>query len=480
MSDSKIIWKLNDLCSKLSQDYKIIGNAEAEVTGLELNSKEVKPGYAFFCIVGFEADGHKFADNAVENGATCLFVEHELENIDVPQVIVKNTRDVMAEVADIFYGCPTEKFNVVGITGTNGKTTITNIISHVLTTCNRHCGLVGTNGIKIDGVETDSEDFKFVGRTTPEAFQLQKIMYEFKQRGINNIVMEVSSHAIEQNRIKGIRFGVTAFTNLTQDHLDYHKTMENYFEAKAKLFSKEYPAKRVICIDDEWGQKLYKQAYMNGEDVISVGLNKDALFNLDKVVVNFPLIGRFNQQNMLVAYGICRQLGFDHDEIVNALETMPVVEGRMQLVEVGEKKPKVFVDYCHTPDALQKAIETLKNDCNGKVFVVVGCGGDRDKDKRPKMGKIAVEASDYAIITSDNPRREKPEDIIDDIVAGIKAYKNYEVEVDRASAIEKAIKMAEAQDFVLLAGKGHEKYQEIGTKKHHFDDVEVALSALNN
>ena len=219
---------------------------------------------------------------------------------------------------------------------------------------------------------------------------------------------------------------------------------------------------------------------MNGEDAISVGLNKDALFNLDKVVVNFPLIGRFNQQNMLVAYGICRQLGFDHDEIVNALETMPVVEGRMQLVEVGEKKPKVFVDYCHTPDALQKAIETLKNDCNGKVFVVVGCGGDRDKDKRPKMGKIAVEASDYAIITSDNPRREKPEDIIDDIVAGIKAYKNYEVEVDRASAIEKAIKMAEAQDFVLLAGKGHEKYQEIGTKKHHFDDVEVALSALNN
>ncbi len=242
---------MKDLCSKISHDYKIIGNAEAEVTGLELNSKEVQDGFAFFCIRGAQTDGHKFAASALENGASCLFVEHELDNVDAPQVIVPNSREAMVEIAVAFYGDVTTQLNVIGITGTNGKTTITNIVSHILTACKRHCGIIGTNGIKIDNIEADSDDFKFVGRTTPEAFQLQKMMYEFKKRGINKIVMEVSSHALELNRTKGINFCVTAFTNLTQDHLDFHKTMENYFNAKAKLFSNEYPAKRVICIDDE-------------------------------------------------------------------------------------------------------------------------------------------------------------------------------------------------------------------------------------
>lgn len=435
---------------------------------------------AFFCIKGEHADGHKFAASAIENGASCLFVEHELENINVPQVIVPNARAAMVEIAVAFYGDISSQLNVIGITGTNGKTTITNIVSHVLTAHKRHCGIIGTNGIKIDNVEADPKDFKFVGRTTPEAFQLQHMLYEFKKQGINNIVMEVSSHALDLNRAKGIKFCVTAFTNLTQDHLDFHKTMENYFEAKAKLFSNEYPAKRVICIDDEYGKNLYKQAYQKGEDAISVGFSDDALFNLNNVQVDFPLVGRFNKQNMLVAYGICRQLGFSHEQIVKALETMPVVDGRMQLVDAGEDKPKVFVDYCHTPDALQKAIETLKAECSGKVIVVFGCGGDRDKDKRPKMGKIAVEISDFAIVTSDNPRSEHPGDIINDIVEGMKGFNNYEIEPDRAAAIGKAIKKAEAQDFVLLAGKGHEKYQEINGEVHHFNDVEVAFESLNS
>lgn len=218
----------------------------------------------------------------------------------------------------------------------------------------------------------------------------------------------------------------------------------------------------------------------SGEDYITVGFNDDALFNLNNVEVNFPLVGRFNKQNMLIAYGICRQLGLTHDEIVKALETMSSVDGRMQLVSKNISKPKVLVDYCHTPDALQKAIETLKDECDGKLITVIGCGGDRDKDKRPKMGKIAAELSDFVFVTSDNPRSENPQDIIDDIVAGMNGFDNFKVEVDRASAIKKSIEMAYANDFVLLAGKGHEKYQEVNGEKHHFDDVEEALKALGN
>lgn len=219
---------------------------------------------------------------------------------------------------------------------------------------------------------------------------------------------------------------------------------------------------------------------INGDDYITVGFNDDALFKLRNVEVDFPLLGRFNKQNMLIAYGICRQFGFSHDDIVKALETMSSVDGRMQLVSKNISKPKVLVDYCHTPDALQKAIETLKDECKGKMITVVGCGGDRDKDKRPKMGKIAAELSDFVVVTSDNPRSEKPEDIINDIVSGMSEFDNYEVQVDRAIAIKKAIKMATAGDYVLLAGKGHEKYQEVNGEKHHFDDVEVAFESLNS
>ena len=219
---------------------------------------------------------------------------------------------------------------------------------------------------------------------------------------------------------------------------------------------------------------------LNSDDYITVGFNDDALFKLRNVKVDFPLMGRFNKQNMLVAYGICRQLGFAHEDIVKALETMSSVDGRMQLVSKNISKPKVLVDYCHTPDALQKAIEALSDECSGKLIVVFGCGGDRDKDKRPKMGKIAVELSDFVIVTSDNPRNEKPEDIIKDIVSGMNEYNNYEVVVDRAEAIRKAINMASSNDYVLLAGKGHEKYQEVNGEKHHFDDVEIAKNALNN
>lgn len=217
---------------------------------------------------------------------------------------------------------------------------------------------------------------------------------------------------------------------------------------------------------------------LQGDDYITVGFNDDALFKLRNVEVNFPLLGRFNKQNMLVAYGICRQLGFAHEDIIKALETMSSVDGRMQLVSKNISKPKVLVDYCHTPDALQKAIEALRDECSGRLITVVGCGGDRDKDKRPKMGKIAAEFSDFVIVTSDNPRSEKPEDIIDDIVAGMEDFDNYEVVVDRAEAIKTSINKASSNDYVLLAGKGHEKYQEVNGEKHHFDDVEIAKNAL--
>ena len=286
--------------------------------------------------------------------------------------------------------------------------------------------------------------------------------------------MEVSSHALDQDRAKGINFSVTAFTNLSQDHFDYHKDMNDYFEAKAKLFSSDYPAKRVICIDDEWGKKL-AESCKSKDDVLTVGLNEEADLNLNNTNVDFPLIGNFNKQNMLVAYGICKSLGLADEKIVKALETMPSVEGRMQVVS---EKPKVIVDYSHTPDALEKAILTCKETCKGRLITLFGCGGDRDKDKRPKMGKIASENSDVVVVTSDNPRSEDPQAIIDDIMNGINDSSEVYCEVDRGAAIKKAIELAAADDYVLLAGKGHEKYQVIGDKEIHFDDREEALKHL--
>lgn len=473
-------WNIQNLCSEANCDCKILGDKDVRVSGLQINSSDVLPGDAFFCTVGLKTDGHKFAKDAVERGASVLFVEHEIANLDVCQVVVENTRSVMPNIAKTFYGNPTDKMKIVGITGTNGKTTASNIVAHVLLDNNIHNGLVGTVGIKIDGSIADNSKFRFAGRTTPEAFQLQRIMYEFLNMGIKNVIMEVSSHAISQGRIDGISFEVTAFTNLTQDHLDFHKTMEDYFQAKAQLFTEKFVSKRVVCIDDNWGIKIYNKVKNAGDDVISVGLHKDADYNLDNVKSKFKLIGKFNKQNMLVAFGICKQLGINEDKIISALNTMPEVEGRMQAVNVRNNKFKIFVDYCHTPDALENVLLTLKEECRSRLITVFGCGGDRDKDKRPKMGKISAENSDYVIVTSDNPRTENPELIIEDIVAGMNNFDNYEKQIDRKMAIQSAIKLAKEDDVVLIAGKGHEKYQEINGEKIDFDDVKIAEEALNS
>lgn len=439
------------LLSKLVEniDVEVVGN-DVEVLGIENDNRKVKPGFAFFCIVGYVTDGHKFADGAINLGASVLFVEHKLD-LDITQVVCKNTREIMGLVSAKFYDYPSERMNVVGVTGTNGKTTITHILQHVL---GNSC-VIGTNGIEVNGEKID-----YNGRTTPESFQLQKL---FSELNVDNVLMEVSSHALCLDRVTGTKFKVTAFVNLTQDHLDYHKTMQDYFEAKATLFSKKYPAKRVICIDDKWGQELARRC----PDAITVGFNKEADYNPGNVKVDFPLIGKFNIQNMLVAYGICKALGVKNIE--EKLASTPYVEGRMQ--KVGN----CVVDYAHTPDALEKAINTLKEITKGRVITVFGCGGDRDKEKRPKMGKIASEYSDYTIVTSDNPRSEDPQEIINQIV---EPMNNYKVVIDRREAIAKAINMANKEDMILVAGKGHEKTQTIGDKVIPFDDVEVIKSEI--
>lgn len=446
---------------------------------IHINSADVKPGDAFFAIKGYITDGHKFVNDADKRGAEAIYVEHYVDNVDInKQIVVKDTRRELAIVSSQHYNCPSEKMNIVGITGTNGKTTITNICNHVLMSNGLSSAVIGTIGVSINGKIQDNDRYEYAGRTTPESFQLQKMFSNMVEDDVKNCFMEVSSHALYLYRTLATKFKVTAFTNLTQDHLDFHKTMDNYFEAKALLFGPDYPSKRVICIDDKAGTELARRCKNNGDNVITCGLCSNADLNPETVNVNFPLIGKFNTQNMLIAYGICKQLGLKDKQIVSGLESMNNVPGRMELV--GRELsgiPKVVVDYAHTPDALHNCLNALKDEVSGKIYCVFGCGGDRDKAKRPIMGKIASELADYCYVTSDNPRSEDPQSILDDIVKGI-CDDNFTVICDRAKAIKQAIEDATENDLVLIAGKGHEKTQTIGNTVIDFDDCQVALEIL--
>ena len=353
-------------------------------------------------------------------------------------------------------------------------------------------GLIGTVGIEIEGQHRPSS------HTTPESPDLQKLFAMMRDEGCGVVSMEVSSHALDLERTWATKFAVTAFTNLTQDHLDYHKTFEAYFSAKARLFSKDYPAKRVINIDSAWGKELLKRTSANEDVIVTTGFDPSAQIHPVEVeygaaqtrvelsvrgtnyTVTYPLVGRFNVENVMTAFGVALQLGYAPTAIVEALRDVPAVPGRLQRVSVeNDGGISVYVDYAHTPDALEKAIASVSAlESEGKTIVVFGCGGDRDSGKRPIMGKAAL-AADYAVVTSDNPRTEDPQAIIEDIVAGMsEGSDHYEVVADRHEAIARAIALAQPGDAVLIAGKGHEDYQIIGTEKHHFDDREVAAEEL--
>ena len=476
-------------------DCTIIGNPDEPISGIAYRSDAVHPGDAFCCIVGLKADGHSFAQDAIDRGARVLIVERKVylaDATDVTEVVVKDSRKAMARLASRFYGNPSEAFSLVGVTGTNGKTTTTFLVNHIAQVLGNKTGLIGTVGIEIDGEHRPSS------HTTPESPDLQKIFAMIRDEGCGVVSMEVSSHALDLERTWATKFAVTAFTNLTQDHLDYHKTFEAYFAAKARLFSKDYPAKRVINIDSTWGKELLKRSSANEDIIITTGFDPSAQIHpIDveygaastrvvlsvrgsQMEVTYPLVGRFNVENVMTAFGAALQLGYSASAIVEALRDVPAVPGRLQrVVAEHDGGISIYVDYAHTPDALEKAIASVSAlETEGKTIVVFGCGGDRDSGKRPIMGRAAL-AADYAVVTSDNPRTEDPNAIIEDIVAGMgEGTDHFEVVPDRRDAIARAIAVANSGDAILIAGKGHEDYQIIGTEKHHFDDREVAAEEL--
>ena len=483
-------------CSELFEGMEctIIGDGAATVGGLAYRSDAVQPGDMFFCIVGLKVDGHSFAQDAIDRGAKFLVAERRLYQADTSQVtviIVDDSRKAMAHVAARFHGKPSGAFSLVGVTGTNGKTTTTYLVEQIARTLGKRTGVIGTVGVQIAGQREKAE------HTTPESPDLQRTFARMRDAKCDVVAMEVSSHALDLLRTWGTQFAVTAFSNLTQDHLDYHHTFEAYFEAKALLFSKDYPAKRVICIDDKWGRELLRRCSAADDWVISCGFDSSAQIHpvsveyapdhtsveLDvrgrRVAITYPLVGRFNVSNIMCAFGIAKALGFENEDIARALEAAPQVPGRLERVHAkADGGVSVFVDYAHTPDALSKAISSIKALSAGRTLVVFGCGGDRDASKRSIMGKAALDA-DFAVVTSDNPRTEEPAAIIDDILAGMgEGQGRFEVVPDRREAIARAIALANPGDSVLVAGKGHEDYQIIGSEVRHFDDREVAAEEL--
>lgn len=502
-------------CTELFEGYpcRIIGDGNVLVKGLSSDSRHVSREDAFFCIDGTVADGHRFASSAVEAGASVIVASKELDPPeDVTCVMCDDTRDAMAFAASRFYDDPSAAFDLIGITGTNGKTTVTHLIEHIAGYNERKCAVVGTIGVKVAGEYTKTE------RTTPDSIELQSLFAELREEDCDIVALEVSSHALDLKRVLYSRFAVTAFINLTHDHLDYHHSLEAYFEAKALLFSEAYPSRRVIDIDSEWGRKLEKRCRAHGDAILTCGFSDEAdifvvgadyLQRSTRVSMSilgkeyefeYPLVGRFNVENVMVAMGIACQLGFDVATTIEALSSPTVVPGRMQNICVSpDQDINVYVDYAHTPDALANALKTTKDITENRTIVIFGCEGDRDTEKRPMMGSISLGA-DLSIVSSDNVRTEDRLGIIEDVLEGMtegirlerdvetckaaltdsSASKGsyYVVLPDRRDAIAFAVQIASEGDSVLIAGKGHEDYEVIGTTMYHLDDSEEAEAAL--
>ena len=456
----------------------------SEIEGISYNSKKTKPDDVFICLTGEHVDGHEYAEEAVTNGACLCVVERRL-NLDIPQIVVQDTMVAMAQISDLFYSSPSLKLNLIGVTGTNGKTTVTHLIQKLYEAENKKCALIGTLGNKM----SSDDSYHDAKHTTPQSPELQRLFYDIYENGIPNVVMEVSSHALAQHRVDYCSFNGAVLTNLTQDHLDFHITMNNYFKAKAKLFedlcSDDFA---VINNDDEYAEKfksvinpktkLLTYGIKNDADVKAEDIkfdNNGASFTCDvqgkKYNVKLIMNGMFSVYNVLAAITTGLALDFDIANAIKTLETMSGVAGRFEVVI---NKPTVIVDYAHTPDGLENVLKAAREITpnSGHLICIFGCGGDRDATKRPKMGAIAERLADKVIVTSDNPRSEDPQQIITDILAGFKSVSNVIVEPDRELAIKEAYKIANANDVVLVAGKGHEDYQILANETIHFDDRE--------
>lgn len=482
--------KLDELIEHL--DYKdLINFKNVEISGISYNSKTTKKGDIFVCLTGEYTDGHEFAKSAIENGASALLVERKVElDKKVPQVVVSSTRHKIADIADRFYSNPSRGINLIGITGTNGKTTVTHLIQKIFEENSEKCALIGTLGYKL----SSGGEYRDAKHTTPQAPELQATLRMIKDvEKIDNVVMEVSSHALEQNRVGGCSFNGAVLTNLTQDHLDYHVTMDNYFEAKALLFRGLQEGDfAVINADDKYAER-FLDVVPEGVRKLSYGVNQSAdvmakniNFSLNgaeftlvtkdgEYPVNLHMNGMFSVYNVLAAMTASFAMGIDLKIALKSLENVKGVAGRFEVVA---KKPLVIVDYAHTPDGLENVLNSAREITpkEGKLICLFGCGGDRDATKRPKMGAIAEKIADKIVITSDNPRTEDPQTIITDIIAGLKSTNpdKVTVEPDRGHAIALLKTIAENNDVVVIAGKGHEDYQILKDKTIHFDDREEA------
>jgi UDP-N-acetylmuramoyl-L-alanyl-D-glutamate--2,6-diaminopimelate ligase len=461
-------------------------HAGREIGGLAYDTRRVTPGTLFFCVPGFTRDGHDFAAQAVADGAVALVVERHLPEVDVPQVRVESVRAAMAPAAAAFFGDPTATLRAAGITGTNGKTTTAFLLHALLEAGGRQTGLLGTVKSVIGGTEHQVE------RTTPEAIDLQRTFAEMLEAGDRAVVLEVSSHALELHRADAIHFAAAIFTNLTQDHLDFHPTMEDYFQAKRRLFTELAPAHAIVNLDDPYGARLAEEI----PGAITFGIaHTEAAYHATELrtgltgsqftvitpdghhAVRSPLTGHFNVLNVLGAFAAARALGIPAETCVEAIRTAGQVPGRFQAVDEGQPFA-VLVDYAHTPDSLENVLRAARALTDGQLHVVFGAGGDRDRTKRPLMGEIASRLADRVMVTSDNPRSEDPEAIITQILGGTGAVAEHEV--DRRVAIERALAGARRGDVVVIAGKGHEQGQEFANgHKIPFDDVTVAREALS-
>ena len=478
--------KLKDLLQGI-QVLEATVDMELDIEEVAYDSRKVTAGGLFVAISGFASDGNRFIPMAMEKGAAVIVTAKKPE-IDVPYVLVDNDRYALAMIGTNYYGHPAESMTMIGVTGTNGKTSTTMLLKQVLEkVLGAKVGLIGTmeNLVGDEVIPTE--------RTTPESFELQGLFARMRDAGCTHVVMEVSSHAITLDRVGGVHFHVAAFTNLTEDHLDFHKTMEAYCAAKAELFTR--CDKAVINTDDFYSIYMIEKAPhdtltlsltgngdLNGvyPEYHAEGVSFEAVAGLDeRVTVNMPIPGKFTVYNALTVLGIAKQLGISLEDGAKALATAQGVKGRIEVVPTPGKDYTVLIDYAHTPDALENVLLAVKEFCKGRIISVFGCGGDRDPIKRPIMGEIGVKLADFAVITSDNPRTEDPNAIIDDILKGVDpSMGQYVVEPDRRKAIRYAMDIAQKNDIIVLAGKGHETYQEINHTKIHLDEREEVAAHL--
>ncbi len=473
----------------------IVGPADRDVESIAYDSRRAQRNSMFVALRGEKSDGHAFIAQAIEKGAAVIVAEREADQSPATWVQLENTRSALADLAANFYQRPTRRLKMAAVTGTNGKTTTTFLIKHICEKAGTRCGLIGTVRYEI------ADRILPAVRTTPEALEVQELLAQMVNAGCKAAAMEVSSHAIAQDRVRGLEWDVAVFTNLTQDHLDFHGTMENYFESKLKLFTDlaKQPTKKkaiaIVNIDDRYGERLLERLEKDFP-VVTYGMSARADFRASNYrpefsgtsyqldargksyLVRVPLIGRFNVANSLAALAAAHSLGISVRDAVLSLAKSPQVPGRLEAVE-AKRQFQVFVDYAHTPDALLNVLKTARELSPRKLIVVFGCGGDRDRQKRPLMARAADENADFSIITSDNPRKEDPDAIIAEVEKGFRSDR-YEKIADRTEAIARAIALAQPRDIVLIAGKGHETYQEFADHTIPFDDIQIAKRALEN